>query len=144
MIQVTITKNGVVTNMGQFETQELANEWLSYHEGRGTFGAKAYAEIVPVELEPAVINEDGTVAKEAVMGEQTIEHPGYVVVIEDLTAKLEQEARNAEAQKFLADTDWKVLRHRDQQELGLSTSLTGEEFQELLQQRQMARNAIIR
>lgn len=144
MLKIQIIKSGSVTNEATFETDEALQEWLSYHEGLGTFGQKAFTELVPVELEPAVVNEDGTVAKEAVMGEQTIQHPGYVVVIEDLTAKLEQEARNAEAQKFLADTDWKVLRHRDQQEMGLPTSLIAEEFQALLQQRQMARNAIIR
>lgn len=51
---------------------------------------------------------------------------------------------NAEAQAFLDSSDWKVLRHRDQQDMGLATSLTGEEFQTLLQQRQMAREAIIK
>ena len=60
-----------------------------------------------------------------------------------LSAKSQQET-NAEAQKFLDESDWKVLRHRDQQELGLATSLSGDEFQELLRQRQMAREAIVK
>lgn len=55
-----------------------------------------------------------------------------------------QKATNQDAQSFLDSTDWKVLRHRDQQDLGLPTSLTAEEFQDLLRQRQMAREAIIR
>lgn len=60
----------------------------------------------------------------------------------EVESKLEQEKQNAEALKFLADTDWQILRHRDQQELGLTTSLTAEGFQDLLRQRQMAREAI--
>lgn len=46
------------------------------------------------------------------------------------------------ALQFLNDTDWKVMRHLDQQQLGIATSLTAEEFQELLHQRQMARESI--
>jgi hypothetical protein len=61
-----------------------------------------------------------------------------------VSQKKSQEKTNAEAQAFLDSSDWKVLRHRDQQDMGLATSLSGEEFQELLQQRQMAREAIIK
>ena len=68
----------------------------------------------------------------------------YEVEIEDLSAKLAQEKANAEAQAFLDSSDWKILRHRDQQDMGLATSLSGEEYQELLRQRQMAREAIIK
>lgn len=66
------------------------------------------------------------------------------IVITDITAKLEQEKINAEAQAFLDATDFKIIRHLDQQNLGISTKLTAEEFQELLHQRQMAREAIIK
>lgn len=61
-----------------------------------------------------------------------------------VSQKQNQEKVNAEAQKFLDSSDWKVLRHRDQQELGLATSLSSEEFQELLRQRQMARDRIVK
>ena len=36
----------------------------------------------------------------------------------------------------LNDTDWKVTRHRDQLALGITTSLTDEEYQALLTNRQ--------
>ena len=36
----------------------------------------------------------------------------------------------------LNSTDWKVLRHKDQLELGVDTSLTSEEYTELLTKRQ--------
>lgn len=50
---------------------------------------------------------------------------------------------NLAHQSFLDDTDWKVVRHRDQVELGIETSLTNDEFIELLNQRNEARTSII-
>lgn len=44
------------------------------------------------------------------------------------------------ARKNLDDTDWKVVRHRDQIELGIETSMTDEEYTELLVQRQAWRD----
>jgi hypothetical protein len=52
-------------------------------------------------------------------------------------------ANSEEAIIFLNSTDWKVIRHRDQLALGVETSLTTEEFQELLRQRQNAREQIM-
>ena len=46
--------------------------------------------------------------------------------------------------QFLDDTDWKVTRHRDQLALGMETSLTNEEYLNLLTQRQEARDLVIR
>lgn len=50
---------------------------------------------------------------------------------------------NREHQTLLDNTDWKVMRHRDQVDLGVVTSLTSEEYIALLQARQEAREAII-
>ena len=57
-------------------------------------------------------------------------------------AILEQQKINTEARKFLDETDWKVLRHRDQLAFGIEASLTEEQYLELLQQRQEARNKV--
>lgn len=46
--------------------------------------------------------------------------------------------------QFLDDTDWKVTRHRDQLALGIETSLTNEEYLNLLTQRQEARDLVVR
>ncbi|ODG93741.1 hypothetical protein BED47_00805 [Gottfriedia luciferensis] len=48
-----------------------------------------------------------------------------------------------EYQTFLDETDWKIVRHRDQLELGIETNLTNEEFIELLRARQEAREKIV-
>lgn len=42
----------------------------------------------------------------------------------------------------LYSTDWAVIRHRDQVELQINTSLTVEQYQQLLQYRQQLRDAI--
>lgn len=101
MIKVSIYSGETLTNQGEFDTQETAEAWVSYHN---------------------------------------FSDPVY----EDTTEKELQDKINQEAEKFLLESDWKVMRHRDQQDMGLATSLTGEEFQQLLQERQMAREAIIR
>ena len=56
----------------------------------------------------------------------------------------EQEIINQNARDFLNETDWMVIRHRDQLALGIPTSLTEEEFQQLLLDRQAARDQVIR
>jgi len=144
MIQISIKKQDVVTNQASFPTREEADQWLAYHEGMGSFGQKKQVLKQQVEVSPAVLGEDGEEISPAQFEEQEVELPGYEVEIEDLSAKLEQEKANAEAQKFLDESDWKVLRHRDQLELGLATSLSEEEFRELLRKIQAARERIVR
>ena len=60
----------------------------------------------------------------------------------DVQAQLEKEAKNKESIQFLADTDYKVLKYRDQMDMGHPTDLSIEQFQVLLAQRQAARDAI--
>lgn len=47
-----------------------------------------------------------------------------------------------EAAEFLNDTDWKVIRHKEQKDLGAETSLTDDEYFELISQRQKRRNIL--
>ena len=57
-------------------------------------------------------------------------------------AKAAQNKANQDALKFLADSDYKVLKYRDQMDMGHPTDLSIEQFQVLLAQRQAARDAI--
>ena len=50
---------------------------------------------------------------------------------------------NTEARTFLNDTDWLVIRHRDQQELGIEKSLSDDEYLALLEKRQEARQKVV-
>lgn len=52
------------------------------------------------------------------------------------------ELDKSEAAEFLRNTDWKIMRHKEQQELGVKTSLTEEEYIELIIERQERRNIL--
>jgi len=145
MIQVSIKKQEQVTNKGLFPSMEEAQAWLAKHEGIKSFGQPKQIIQQQVELEPAVIAEDGSILQEAVVESKEVEIPAdYEVVIEDLSAKLEQEKINAEALAFLAATDFKVLRHIRQKALGQQLSLSEEEYLALEQQRSDAAASIVK
>ena len=66
--------------------------------------------------------------------------------IERIQSELDIETQlgvNKQHQVFLDSTDWKVIRHKDQTDLGIPTSLTDEEYTQLLTDRQTARDAIV-
>ena len=59
------------------------------------------------------------------------------------TAQEKQAEENLRQRLLLSNTDWKVIRHRDQLDLGIPTSLTDAEYQVLLEERQKARAAVV-
>jgi hypothetical protein len=62
--------------------------------------------------------------------------------IAEIEAATQADSAKATAKQFLADSDWKVLRHRDQIALGIATSMTEEEMTALQTARQAARDLI--
>jgi hypothetical protein len=68
---------------------------------------------------------------------------GHMVVNVATKRIIESRTTNKENQSFLDSTDWMCTRHRDQIELGIETTLTNEEFLELLKKRNEARASII-
>ncbi len=50
---------------------------------------------------------------------------------------------NKTARNYLTDTDWLVIRHRDQLDLKLETSLNNEQYIDLLNKRQEARKQVV-
>lgn len=160
MIQVSIKKQDQITNQASFPTMEEAQAWLAKHEGMKSFGQPKQIVQQQIELEPAVIEkqmilvkeaqldeegnelspaeyeEQDVVIKEAVTEMQEVELAGeYEVEIEDKSAQLAQDAANAEALKYLAETDWYVSR---MSETGVAIP------QEITAARAAARAAIIR
>lgn len=120
----------------ELPTLQEAEAWLSQQIGRPNRlpqREKAVSECSQEELDSAISIENDIATLPA----------QFTSSIVDITAQKAQEAINAENKKFLADTDWKVIRHRDQVELGIATSLSAQEFQDLLSARQAARNAIV-
>jgi hypothetical protein len=160
MIQISIKKQEQITNQGLFPTMEEAQAWLAHHEGMKTFGQPKQIVQQQMELEPAVIekqmvmikeaelDEEGNelspaefekqdvIVKEAVIEMQEVELAGdYEVEVLDITSQLEQEKINEEALAFLAATDWMVIRAMEK----------GEELSaEIKAERQAARDRIVR
>src|SRR5574344_929862 len=73
-------------------------------------------------------------------------HPDAIFINGEWVLDLDSYFKNEdskESSKFLTDSDWKVIRHRDQLALGIETSLSEEEYLALLQERQNARERVI-
>ncbi len=66
-----------------------------------------------------------------------------VPVASETLARKTQEQNNAVEREFLNSTDWKVLRHIRQKALGITTSLTEDEYLQLETQRQQAASRIV-
>jgi len=169
MLQANVKKlDGTKLDHGNFHTEQAAMDWFQPLIDKGVYGQKYIAErfedfqvlvtpavyeeteildenqqsLVPpqfeqVEITPAVYETENRKVQDEVLA-------AFVIEFTDVTQQLEQNVINEEAQQFLNESDWKIIRHQDQQSLGISTSLTGQELQDLLQERQMARTAIIK
>ena len=160
MIQVSIKKQDQITNKASFRSMEEAQAWLAHHESMKSFGQPKQLVQQQIELEPAVIEkqmiivkeaqldeegveivpaeyeEQDVVIKEAVTEMQEVELAGeYEVEVIDITSQLERERINAEAQAFLDSTDWMVIRAMEK---GLELS------PELKAERQAARDRIVK
>jgi hypothetical protein len=157
MKQLSIYKNGTLTNQLTYETLELLESELAKYEAMGTFGTKAssYEQLVSEAAEAvteqelvseAVLAEDGTELEAAVYKEveispaidavyETINVEGWEALIEDISAQIEQEKINVAAQAFLDATDWMVIRAVEKNE---------EISPELKAERQAARDRIVK
>lgn len=82
-------------------------------------------------------------------GEEQVVLP-YITIPEGETMPTEQAIRDAinnyvdipAAYRLLDSTDWKVIRHRDQLAAGVATTLSEQEYNQLLSERQAARELI--
>ena len=93
-----------------------------------------YSGNIPQER---LIYVDGTVAD---MNNYTFINGKYVKKTKAIENLLNT---NDEAKHYLNDTDWLVIRHRDQLALGQTTSLTNEQYLDLLTKRQAARERVV-
>lgn len=61
----------------------------------------------------------------------------------DAVAQENAIAQNGQEREFLNSTDWKVLRHIRQKHLGITTSLTDEQYTDLENQREAAAQRVV-
>lgn len=127
MIKITIDSqiHGVVWLLKP--SQEEVDAYIEWCHQSEHWGKPAYTEVIPAVLDENQIE---------ITPEQTIEHEAeYSVVVEDISAQVEQEKINAEALAYLAETDWMAIREAEG-----GTSMPAE----IKVERQSARNRIIR
>jgi hypothetical protein len=118
MKKVKIFKNQIMTHGVQFKSQDELDSWLLKHTSKNTFGLPERPEL------DAEGNSTGVILPAE-----------YEIVIEDITAQVEQEKINAEALAYLASTDWLIIREID---AGVFCPL------EIKQKRQEARAKIVK
>ena len=93
-----------------------------------------YSGNIPQER---LIYDDGKVAD---MNNYTFINKKYIKKTKAIENLL---STSDEAKHYLNDTDWLVIRHRDQLALGQTTSLTNEQYLDLLTKRQAARERVV-
>lgn len=143
MIRGTVKKlDGTYLDHSDGVSIEAIQEWFAPFIAKGVYGQPEV--IQQVEVSPEVLDEQGNVIQEAVYGQNIIPADFTIEYVDIDSIPKSQDELNVEALQFLAETDWKILRHLRQQSLGIATSLTSQEFLELEQERQMAAESIIR
>ena len=146
MIQISIKKQNIITNQASFETQELADAWLSEHEGMGSFGSPRFS-LKSVEISPAVFESREIIDVDPIQFEEVELSPaiwedklvetnpeGYEVEMEDISLQVKAESVNKVHLDYLASTDWLIIRKQE----------TGQDYsEEIKTKRQSSRAGIV-
>lgn len=96
MIRYILKQGGVVTNAASFESRELGDAWLSFQQSEGSF---RYEDLII----PAIPEDSEGRGKP----EEIILKTHDLEIIENY---VNQDEVNELARKYLADTDWYVVR----------------------------------
>lgn len=114
MIEVRVKKQNVVTHKGLFSSQNEADEWINQQVALKSWGKpERWVDEDLCESQGEVI---ANAIAEQMTGGPENEHKQYkfaaeyVIEQEDITAKVLQEEINAASLKYLAETDWYVIR----------------------------------
>ena len=108
------------------------------------------------DYEPNVGNDDiqvitysGNIPKERILyiDGKIVDSENYVFInnkyVKKTKAITDLINTNSNSKRYLNDTDWLVIRHRDQLDLKQQTSLTNEQYLDLLAKRQLAREKVV-
>lgn len=120
------------------ESKKLESKWMKSERIIPLIDATQEEIASAIETIPAVMDGEEQVSPEMIKLPKT-----YEIIVTDISSQIAQEAINKQAKDLLASTDWKCLRHKDQVDLGVPTSMTEQEYQDLLQARQAARDSIV-
>lgn len=108
------------------------------------------------DYEPNIGNDDiqiikysGNIPKERILylDGKIVDSDNFVYIngkyVKNTKAVADLLEKNKNARNYLTDTDWLVIRHRDQLDLNLETSLNNDQYIDLLNKRQEARKQVI-
>lgn len=96
-----------------------------------------------------ILEYSGSIPKERIIyiNGKVADSNDYVLIDEKFVKKTKAVekllATNTEARNYLNDTDWLVMRHRDQVDSSQETSLSQDQYLDLLAKRQAARNKVV-
>ena len=96
-----------------------------------------------------VIKYSGNIPRERILylNEKIVDSKDYVYInnkyIKNTKAVADLLEKNKTARNYLTETDWLVIRHRDQLDLRQETSLTNEQYLDLLAKRKLARESVV-
>lgn len=96
-----------------------------------------------------IIKYSGNIPKERILylSGKIVDSNDYVYIngkyIKNTQAVADLLEQNKKARNYLTDTDWLVIRHRDQLDLNLETSLNNDQYLDLLNKRQEARKQVV-
>ena len=96
-----------------------------------------------------VITYSGNIPKERILyiDGKIVDSENYVFInnkyVKKTKAITDLINTNSDSKRYLNDTDWLVIRHRDQLDLKQQTSLTNEQYLDLLAKRQAAREKVV-
>ena len=134
-----------------FETEQEANDWINsvmsnkYTEHLCPWGNldRWLDETDGSHINTREVEIDIDENEEPVMKTQYFFVQDFNVEVVDITEQHNQQLVNEQSLKFLSETDYRVLRHVGQKALGLETSMTEQEYLDLEQARQEARESIV-
>ncbi len=96
-----------------------------------------------------ILKYSGNIPKERILylDGKIVDSNNYVYIngkyIKNTKAVADLLEKNKNARNYLTDTDWLVIRHRDQLDLNLKTSLNNDQYIDLLNKRQEARKQVV-
>lgn len=95
-----------------------------------------------------IIKYSGNIPKERILylNGKIVDIENYVYIngkyVKNTKAVADLLEKNKNARNYLTDTDWLVIRHRDQLDLKIETSLNHDQYLDLLEKRQEARKQV--
>lgn len=132
MFIATVTHKNGINGSGYKNTMNELNAWIEHTTKMGMWGKPAgeypLSQLSELELAQEISRKEVDEMGNLLMDPLVTIPAQYSIEITDITAEVEQEKEDQEAQNYLKETDWITLRHIREKALKIKTSLTEEEY----------------